>query len=70
VPRRPRWFCGREYDRTLLEQLPPSVDPCGENGEFHTFVHAGPMFREALRVSVGEVVERDGFAFADVLLDR
>ena len=62
-----RAFCGREYDRGLLEELPPSIDPSGENGEFHTFVYAGPMFRQALRVSVRDVVERDGFAFADVV---
>jgi len=60
-------FAGRVFDETLLSELPASADPCGERGEFHTFVWAGPMFREALRVVPGEVVERDGFVFADVL---
>jgi diphthamide synthase (EF-2-diphthine--ammonia ligase) len=46
--------------------LPPGVDPCGENGEFHSFVYGGPMFAEALDVRVGEVVDRDGFVFADL----
>ena len=60
-------FAGREFDEALLADLPSSADPCGERGEFHTFVWAGPMFREPLRVVPGEVVERDGFVFADVL---
>jgi uncharacterized protein (TIGR00290 family) len=60
-------FAGRELDRRLLADLPESVDPCGERGEFHTFVHAGPMFRHTLDVRVGMRVERDGFHFADVL---
>ncbi len=60
-------FAGRAYDSAFLAELPDGVDPCGENGEFHSFVSAGPMFREALSVRVGEVVERDGFVFADVL---
>jgi diphthamide synthase (EF-2-diphthine--ammonia ligase) len=62
-----REFAGRAFDETLLEQLPPEVDPCGENGEFHSFCHAGPMFAEPVAVQVGEVVERDGFVFADLL---
>ena len=62
-----RGFAGRAFDETLLEQLPPEVDPCGENGEFHSFCHAGPMFAEPVAVQVGEVVERDGFVFADLL---
>jgi len=62
-----REFAGRAFDETLLEQLPPEVDPCGENGEFHSFCHAGPMFAEPITVRVGEVVERDGFVFADLL---
>jgi uncharacterized protein (TIGR00290 family) len=62
-----RSFAGRPYDRALLEELPDAVDPCGENGEFHTFVHDGPGFAAPLDVRVGEVVERDGFVFADVL---
>ncbi len=60
-------FAGRAFDRSLLDELPPGADPCGENGEFHTFVHAGPMFAHPLQVRVGERVLRDGFAFADVL---
>lgn len=60
-------FAGRRFDRALLDQLPQSVDACGENGEFHTFVHAGPMFSAPIAVRPGEVVERDGFVFADVL---
>lgn len=60
-------FAGREYDDQLLAELPQGVDPCGENGEFHTFVHDGPGFAHPLAVRTGEVVERDGFVFADVL---
>lgn len=62
-----RDFAGRRFDAALLEALPQGVDPCGENGEFHTFVHAGPMFTAPIAVSVGEIVERDGFVFADVM---
>ena len=61
-------FVGREFDEQLLSDLPPEVDPCGENGEFHTFVYAGPMFRHDLPVEVGEIVSRDGFVFADLNL--
>jgi uncharacterized protein (TIGR00290 family) len=61
-----RSFAGREFDRALLEELPPDVDPCGERGEFHTFVYDGPMFGVGLSVRGGEVVERDGFLFADL----
>jgi len=60
-------FAGRSFDEQLLRSLPPTVDPCGENGEFHTFVWDGPMFARPLAVSTGVVVERDGFVFADVL---
>jgi diphthamide synthase (EF-2-diphthine--ammonia ligase) len=60
-------FAGRDYDVKLLEDLPPEVDPCGENGEFHTFVYDAPVFASAIGVRTGEVVERDGFVFADVL---
>jgi uncharacterized protein (TIGR00290 family) len=60
-------FAGRSYDRQLLADLPPGVDPCGENGEFHTFVHAGPVFSKPIACSRGTVVERDGFTFCDVL---
>ncbi len=59
-------FAGRDFDPLLLEELPPDVDPCGENGEFHSFVYAGPMFEYPLEISVGEITERDGFVFADV----
>jgi diphthamide synthase (EF-2-diphthine--ammonia ligase) len=60
-------FAGRDYDAKLLEDLPPEVDSCGENGEFHTFVYDAPVFTSAIGVRSAEVVERDGFVFADVL---
>lgn len=60
-------FAGRDLDPALLADLPANVDPCGENGEFHTFVYDGPMFREPIAIARGEVVLRDGFVFADVL---
>jgi uncharacterized protein (TIGR00290 family) len=60
-------FAGRSFDAQFLNDLPSSVDPCGENGEFHSFAWAGPMFPEPIRVMVGGVVERDGFVFADLL---
>jgi uncharacterized protein (TIGR00290 family) len=60
-------FAGRAFDEKLLADLPPPVDPCGENGEFHTCVVAGPMFDQAISVQRGEIVERDGFIFADLL---
>jgi len=59
-------FAGCQFDRKLLSQLPDSVDPCGENGEFHTFVYAGPMFSRAIDIELGDQVTRDGFCFADV----
>ncbi len=59
-------FVGRDFDAALLGELPPAVDPCGERGEFHTFCHAGPMFREPVGVRLGETVQRDGFWFADL----
>ena len=62
----PASFAGREFAPELLAELPPGADPCGENGEFHTFVYAGPMFARAIGVENGEVVERDGFVFADL----
>jgi len=61
-----RSFAGRAFDAALLADLPTDCDPCGENGEFHSFACAGPMFRAPIPVSVGEVVERDGFVFADL----
>jgi uncharacterized protein (TIGR00290 family) len=64
-----RSFAGRDFDHALLDSLPSSVDPCGENGEFHTFVYDAPEFSSAIEVRMGEIVERDGFVFADVLLD-
>ncbi len=60
-------FAGRAYDEQLLADLPAGVDPCGENGEFHTFVHAGPIFPEPIACETGEVVERGGFVFCDLL---
>jgi uncharacterized protein (TIGR00290 family) len=63
----PRRFAGRAFDRILLEDLPAGVDHCGENGEFHTFVSAGPMLSKPIAVKTGEVVERDGAAYADLL---
>ena len=62
----PRSFAGRKFDHALLEDLPEGVDPCGENGEFHTCVTAGPMFKQPIAVVLGETVERDGFVFADL----
>ena len=59
-------FAGRKFDRTLLVDLPATVDPCGENGEFHTFACAGPMFSREIEVNHGEIVERDGFVFAEM----
>ena len=60
-------FAGRDFDLALLESLPARIDPCGENGEFHTFVHDAPVFDWPIDVQNGEIVERDGFVFADVL---
>jgi uncharacterized protein (TIGR00290 family) len=63
----PRDCAGRPYDADFLANLPPGVDPCGENGEFHTLTVAGPMFASEIRVMPGAVVEREGFVFADFL---
>jgi uncharacterized protein (TIGR00290 family) len=60
-------FAGRDFDDQLLRDLPAGVDPCGENGEFHSFAYAGPMFRQPIPIVSGERVERDGFWFADLL---
>jgi uncharacterized protein (TIGR00290 family) len=65
----PASFAGRRFDNALLADLPDGVDPCGENGEFHTCVTAGPMFAGSLPVMPGEVVTRDGYAYCDLLLD-
>jgi len=64
----PASFVGREFDRELLKDLPPHVDPCGENGEFHTCVYAGPMFHKPLTLEPGEVVVREPFAWRDLQL--
>src|SRR2546425_12309655 len=65
-----REFAARDFDSTFLADLPAAADPCGENGEFHTFAYAGPMFDHPLAVTPGEIVERDGFVFADLLPAR
>ena len=62
-----RAFAGRTFDADLLADLPAAVDPCGERGEFHTFATHGPMFAHPIEVAVGEIVERDGFVFADLV---
>ena len=64
----PASFAGRRFDRVLLDDLPSSVDPCGERGEFHTCAVAGPMFTKRVNVEAGVIVERDGFVFADLRL--
>jgi uncharacterized protein (TIGR00290 family) len=61
-----RSFAGRQFDRALLADLPAEVDKCGERGEFHSFAWDGPMFNHAVAITVGDVVDRDGFVFADV----
>ena len=60
-------FVGRLIDEAFLSELPPDIDPCGENGEFHTFVYDGPSFKQPVAFFKGEVVERDGFCFCDLL---
>jgi len=62
-----RRFAGRDFDAGFVAELPPSVDPCGERGEFHTFAYDGPMFRRPIAIESGIVVERDGFVFADLI---
>jgi uncharacterized protein (TIGR00290 family) len=62
-----RTFAGRAFDAALLDALPEGVDPCGENGEFHTFASASPAFNGPISIEVGEVVDRDGFVFADIV---
>ncbi len=59
-------FAGREFNQQFLDDLPDGIDPCGENGEFHSFTYAGPMFKKPINISAGDVVEREGFIFADL----
>lgn len=61
-------FAGREFDEQLLADFPPGIDPCGENGEFHSFVYAGPMLSREIPIANGEHIERDGFCYTDLLL--
>jgi uncharacterized protein (TIGR00290 family) len=67
--RAPRWLAGQRFDRRLLERLPEGIDPCGENGEFHTFVCDGPGYARPIAVTLGETVEREGFVFTDLIPD-
>ena len=62
-----RSFAGRQFDRSLLADLPAGTDPCGERGEFHSFAYDGPMFNRPVAVTPGEIVDRDGFVFADMI---
>jgi uncharacterized protein (TIGR00290 family) len=66
----PARFAGREFDAALLGDLPAGIDPCGERGEFHSFAYDGPMFERPVPIRTGEVVERDGFVFADLVLEH
>jgi uncharacterized protein (TIGR00290 family) len=63
----PAGFAGRRWSRELLKELPTGVDPCGENGEFHTVVVGGPMFQKRIEVDLGDVVQRNGFVYADII---
>jgi diphthamide synthase (EF-2-diphthine--ammonia ligase) len=63
----PSRFAGRKWSRELVAELPQDCDPCGENGEIHTVIVGGPMFRKPIPVNVGEIVERDGFAYVDII---
>ena len=63
-----RSFAGRSFDQQLLKDLPVGIDPCGENGEFHSFACNGPMFTREIKVTTGDVVDRDGFVFSDLML--
>ena len=63
-------FAGRTFDESFLDDLPAGVDPCGENGEFHSFAWSGPMFAKPIPVAPGEIVERDGFVFADLMAGK
>jgi uncharacterized protein (TIGR00290 family) len=64
----PASFAGRDFDESFLADMPPGIDPCGERGEFHTFAYDGPMFSRAIPIRSGEIVERGGFVFADLML--
>ena len=63
-------FAGRYFDEMFLSEIPVNVDPCGENGEFHTFVFDGPIFRNRIEITVGDRVFRDGFQFVDLVLQK
>jgi diphthamide synthase (EF-2-diphthine--ammonia ligase) len=63
-------FAGRDFDASLLDELPADVDPCGERGEFHTCAYAGPMFNHIIAVETGVTVERDGYVFTDLCITR
>jgi uncharacterized protein (TIGR00290 family) len=62
-----RRFAGRDFDQALLDDLPATVDPCGERGEFHTFAYKGPMFNHEIAIETGVTLERDGFVFTDLI---
>jgi len=62
-----RSFAGRNFDQQLLNDLPPGIDPCGENGEFHSFAFGGPTFTKEINVKTGDTVDRDGFVFTDLM---
>lgn len=64
----PKEFSGRNFDADLLSNLPVGIDPCGENGEFHSFVYAGPIFKKEISIAIGETIEKEGFAFTDAFL--
>ena len=66
----PEELAGQAYDAAFLDRIPAGVDPCGENGEFHTFAFDGPMFRQPVGIGVGETVSRDGFVFTDLLPEQ
>jgi diphthamide synthase (EF-2-diphthine--ammonia ligase) len=66
----PKSLAGRRLDHALLADLPAAADPCGEQGEFHTFVSAGPMLSGKIPMTIGDIVERDGFAFADFMMTQ
>jgi len=65
-----RSFAGRELDESFFRDLPPHADACGENGEFHTFVYDGPIFKKSVKCTTGEIVERDSFIFCDLLAEE